>query len=129
MLNIMNPKMDIKQLLLTLILIFATSTWLDVSAQSHRITGRVTNDDGEGVPDASVSIKGTAMRTRTDKAGSYALSTSLDSGVIVFSSIVYVTQEVPFVDGGQYDSVLMFDNTNLAEGVVIGDGTQIGRPS
>ncbi|MBC7921539.1 MAG: TonB-dependent receptor plug domain-containing protein, partial [Ferruginibacter sp.] len=62
------------------------------------VTGKVTDGQtGEPLPGATVVVKGTTLGTATDGEGNYAITTpTLDqSGVLVFSFVGYVSQEIP----------------------------------
>jgi TonB-linked SusC/RagA family outer membrane protein len=45
-----------------------------------RISGKVTNDEGTGIPGISVSVKNTNFGTATDASGNYNLSANLKTG-------------------------------------------------
>lgn len=48
--------------------------WTDMSAESVKFSGKVTNQEGEPVEFATVSVAGTAVGTQTDLKGDYKLS-------------------------------------------------------
>eukprot|EP01137_Pigoraptor_chileana_P035355 Opistho-2@29229 len=91
-----------------------------------RVTGKVTNDAGEGIPAASVTIKGTSRGTVTDNAGNYALTTP-ENAVLVISAIGYENVEVN-VNNQQVVNVKMQQATRkMDEVVVIGYGAASKR--
>lgn len=57
------------------------------------ITGRVTDDTGEGLPGVNVIVKGTTQGAVTDIDGKYTLNAP-SSGTLIFSSVGYLAQEV-----------------------------------
>ena len=58
-----------------------------VFAQSRTITGTVTDDAGNPLPDVSVLVKGTQIGTVTSPNGSYSLSVPANAVTLVFSSV------------------------------------------
>jgi TonB-linked SusC/RagA family outer membrane protein len=94
-------------------------------SQSARLTGKVTQkSDGQGVPGATVAIKGAALGTVTDVNGNYTLNMPQGGGVIVVSFIGMVTVERTVVAAGVENFVLDDDAKTLSEVVVVGYGTQ-----
>ena len=67
---------------------------MSVWAQTHRLTGRVTDDKGQAVVGASVIVKGTTQGITTDSNGSFALDLANGDITLVVSFIGYRTQEV-----------------------------------
>ena len=107
------------------ILFAALSVLLSVAAygQSISITGNVTDaSDGQGIPYASVHVKGTMTGTSTDGQGGFSINAPSD-GVLVFTSIGYKTVEVE-VGGRDEVSVKMVpDSEMLDETIVVAFGT------
>lgn len=67
---------------------------LTVSAMAQiTVTGRVTGEDGIGIPGASVLEKGTTNGTVTKLDGEYSLRVA-DNATLVFSFMGYTSQEV-----------------------------------
>ena len=65
------------------------------SAQSQRkISGRVTDEKGMGLPGVSISIKGTQRGTTTDSIGYYSLVVPAGNAVLSFSFLGYTTREM-----------------------------------
>ncbi|MDR0733961.1 MAG: SusC/RagA family TonB-linked outer membrane protein [Dysgonamonadaceae bacterium] len=64
-------------------------------AQGKRISGIVTDENGEPVIGASVIAKGTAMGTATDTEGKFSLSVGENVSAIVVKYIGYATVEAP----------------------------------
>lgn len=94
--------------------------------QDIRITGRVTNEAGEGLAAVSIAIKGTLQGTSSDGLGNFSLNAP-EGGTLVISAIGYVTQEVR-INGQQVINVRMVQSTQkMDEVVVIGYGTASKR--
>lgn len=115
-----------KKVLLGFALSFLTI--VSVLAQSKTITGRVTSaDEPEGVPGASVVVKGTTQGTVTNLDGSYSLQVPSDASTLVFSFVGYLTKEVSVGSSSVINVVLDIDVKSLSEIVVTGYGTQERR--
>ena len=97
-------------------------------AQTFRLTGRVTDEEGKPLANVSVVIKGTNNGTTTAADGTYALSAAKSSGnVLVFSSIGFVNRELIQSEGNPLDVQLERSNQSLDAVLVIGYGTQKKR--
>ncbi|WP_339869853.1 TonB-dependent receptor [uncultured Algoriphagus sp.] len=107
---------------------FALLSLVTVLAQSKTITGRVTSaEEPEGVPGASVVVKGTAQGVITDLDGSYSLQVPADASVLVYSFVGYLTKEMSIGSNSIINVVLDIDVKTLNEVVVVGYGTQERR--
>ncbi len=88
------------------------------------ISGRITDEKGEGLPGVSVVVKGTQRGTTSDTDGKYRLSVPEGSAVtLVFSFVGYQSQEVAVGNKSVVDVRLQTDDKSLAEVVVVGYGT------
>ena len=91
--------------------------------QNMTVTGVVKDSStGEGVPFASLQIKGTMTGTSSDMDGYYTISVPAD-GVLIFSSVGYVTLEVPVAGKAQHDVMLSPDTEAIEETIVVAFGT------
>ncbi len=64
-------------------------------AQDRVITGTVTStEDGQGVPGATVLVKGTTIGTATDIDGRFSISVPAGNNVLVFTFVGLRSQEV-----------------------------------
>lgn len=115
-----------KKVLLGFALSFLTI--VSVLAQSKTITGKVTSaEEPDGVPGASVVVKGTTQGTITDLDGSYSISVPDNANTLVFSFVGYLTKEMPIGSSNVINVVLDTDVKTLNEVVVTGYGTQERR--
>ena len=80
-------------------LLAGTSVW----AQTHRLTGRVTDDKDQAVVGASVIVKGTTQGITTDSDGNFTLDLPNGDATLVVSFIGYRTQEVPVIERGEME--------------------------
>ncbi|WP_291041985.1 TonB-dependent receptor [Dyadobacter sp. 50-39] len=97
-------------------------------AADVEVTGKVTGETGEGLPGASILIKGTARGTSADENGNFRIAIPDDANtVLVFSLVGYASKEV--VAGNQkiINVTLAPDHKVLEEVVVVGYGTQRKR--
>ncbi len=88
------------------------------------ISGKVTGEDGEPLPGASVIAKGSTLGTVTDSDGSYEINLPDEVNTLVFSFIGYISEEVTIGSRNVIDIILYPDITQLSEVVVVGYGTQ-----
>lgn len=95
-----------------------------IYAQNLTVTGQITDEStGEGIPFASVVIKGTTHGVASDAEGNFTLAVPSDA-VLSFSSIGYEAKDVP-VNGQSTISVgLKSDAEFLDETVVVAYGVQ-----
>jgi hypothetical protein len=88
--------------------------------QARDITGKVTADDGSGLPGVHVLIEGTSLGTVTDSDGNYTINVPSDESVLVFSFIGYATQRASVGSLSVVNITLIADITSLDEVVVTG---------
>lgn len=94
----------------------------EVMPEQVRVSGTVTSaDDNAPLPGVSIVLKGTTTGTTTDFNGNYSLSAPAD-GVLLFSYIGYVAQEVAIGSQTTINVVMQSDLEQLKEVVVIGYG-------
>ena len=91
--------------------------------QNLTVTGVVKDSStGEGVPFASLQVKGTMTGTSSDADGYYTITVPSD-GVIIFSSVGYVTVEVAVAGQAKHDVLLDPDTEAIEETIVVAFGT------
>lgn len=113
-----------KNFLQVMLMLFCLAVTLEVTAQSRTVAGKVTAQSGDALPGVNVSLKGTLTGTSTDVDGTFRISVSSDSDILVFSFIGYKTYEMTVGSRTSFDVVLEDDITALDEVVVVGYGTQ-----
>ncbi len=87
------------------------------------VYGVITDENGEGLPGASVVVKGTSTGTTTDIEGKYKLTVPEDA-VLSVSFVGYTTQEVSVAGRSEINIAMLLDAEQLDEVVVVGFGTQ-----
>ncbi|MET3128745.1 TonB-linked SusC/RagA family outer membrane protein [Arcicella rosea] len=89
------------------------------------VKGKVTSgESGDGIPGASVLIKGTNKGTVTNALGEFSMEVDNEATVLVFSSIGYVSKEIAVAGRKLINVNLLSDVKALDEVVVVGYGTQ-----
>lgn len=88
------------------------------------VKGQVTDAKGEPLIGVSVKVKGTNAGASTDINGRYSLTLQDGNGILVFSYIGFVMQEVVVNNRQTVNVVLIADAKSLDEVVVVGYGTQ-----
>jgi len=110
-----------KILLLFLGLIFLVGI-ADSTAQSKKITGKVTStEDGSALPGVSVQVKSTTRGTQTDANGEYAIEVS-PSETLSFSFIGLVPLEKLVGNQTVINITMTSSDKFLNEIVVVGYG-------
>jgi TonB-linked SusC/RagA family outer membrane protein len=106
-----------------LMLLFVTFSSLSFG-QSLNVKGTVTSENGEGLPGASVIVKGTSTGTTTDVDGKYSLNVADPNSMLVFTYIGYISSEIAVANKSVLDVKLLANDKTLDEIVVVGYGTQ-----
>ncbi|MFN4147052.1 MAG: SusC/RagA family TonB-linked outer membrane protein [Runella sp.] len=113
--------MNKKLLIFLLMALVKANTLL---SQERVISGTVKDNSGSGVPGVSVLLKGTNRGTTTDSEGIFKINVP-SSGILVFSSVGYASQEIPFSTSTTNLNVnLATDSRMLSEVVVTALGIQ-----
>ena len=99
-----NSALQVKPHKALLFLLFQCCTivlWAQV-----RITGKVTGENSQGIPNISVQIQNTNFGTTTDEQGGYTLSANLKPGTyqVVFTGVSFrsSTQPLQVSSGNEY---------------------------
>lgn len=93
-------------------------------AENQEISGKVTDEKGEGLPGVSVLVKGTQQGTVTGASGDFRLNIAGPESVLVFSFVGYMTQEITAGNVSDLQVMLQVDEKALEEVLVVGYGTQ-----
>ncbi len=100
---------------------------IDVKLAEIIVSGKVTDENNEGLPGVNVLIKGTTQGTVTDIEGDFSLEVPDESSILVFSSVGYLSVELPVGARTVFDLAMDPDVTALEAVVVVGYGTQEKR--
>ena len=85
----------------------------------REVAGRVSNQNGQPVSYATVTIKGTKTGSTTDANGNFRITIPYNASTIVFSAIGLQTREL-FISSNQMNIAMQQSNQNLEEVVVVG---------
>jgi TonB-linked SusC/RagA family outer membrane protein len=88
------------------------------------ITGKVTDDKGNPLSGATVTLRGTKTAAATNAAGFYSLEVEELRGTLVVSYVGMATLEMPINGRKSLDISLMPATEDMTDVVVIGYGTQ-----
>jgi TonB-linked SusC/RagA family outer membrane protein len=105
-----------------LLLMVAILLWSGLQlamAQSRPVKGQVLDEKGEGVPGASVQIKGATSGTVTDIDGNFSLDVPDDKSTLVITAIGYAPQEVNAGDGDNAINIKLSSSGKLLGETVV----------
>jgi TonB-linked SusC/RagA family outer membrane protein len=105
---------------LTIVFAFLTS----FAFAQITVSGRVTGDQGDGLPGVNVVVKGTTQGTITDIDGRYSIDVASRDVMLVFSYVGFLTEEVTVGDRSTVDMMMTPDVVSLSEVIVVGYGTE-----
>ena len=88
------------------------------------VSGKVTDEKGDGMPGVSVIVKGSTQGATTDSEGGYRISAPDSRATLVFSFVGYQKQEVVIGNRTGLNISLIPDDQTLSEVVVVGYGSQ-----
>ncbi|WP_205943239.1 SusC/RagA family TonB-linked outer membrane protein [Pedobacter frigoris] len=109
----------VSKVLLTFIV---SLTMLTAMGQNIQLSGKVTDESGLGVPNASVVVKGTKNGASTNSNGIFNISAN-KGDVLVITYTGYLPQEVTVGNQTTINVKLEEDTQGLDEVVVVGYGT------
>ncbi len=93
-------------------------------AQDKTINGKITDENGKGVPSVTIHVKGTGNQTKSLDDGTFKIAGVKGNDVLVFSSIGYEEQEVAVKNQSVINLSLGISQKVLDDVVVIGYGSQ-----
>ncbi|GAB3809231.1 TonB-dependent receptor [Spirosoma humi] len=99
----------------------------DKAATDIPITGKVTDEKGEGLPGVSVVVKGSTQGATTDGTGSFRINVPDANATLVFSFVGYGRKEVVVGSQTALTVALAPDDQTLNEVVVVGYGSQLKK--
>ncbi|MDO5980950.1 SusC/RagA family TonB-linked outer membrane protein [Flavivirga spongiicola] len=95
-----------------------------VSLAQQTIIGLVTStEDNQPLPGVTILLKGTTIGATTDFDGNFSIEAP-STGILVFSYVGYLTQEISINNQIKLSVILQEDVSKLDEVVVVGYGTQ-----
>ncbi|MBA4168608.1 MAG: carboxypeptidase-like regulatory domain-containing protein, partial [Chitinophagaceae bacterium] len=113
-----------KCLLLSLCLLSFIDSVFSQENAKIQVTGTVTDSVGTGVPNVTVTERGTKNATSTSEGGAFTIHVRSAKSTLVFSSVGFSSREVQI--GDQTNLAVTLNsavNNDLGEVVVVGYGT------
>lgn len=106
-----------------IILLVLAACYSTIMLAQSTVTGTVvSSDDGQPLPFATIQVKGTTTGEYTDDNGKYSIKVPAN-GVLIFSTIGFVTQEIPVAGKSVINVTLKPDAIALDETIVVAYGT------
>lgn len=105
-----------KRVLLTLLMSVLVCVY--IQAQNRTVSGKVTDETGQPLPQVTVLLKGTTTGTPTDADGNFRLSVPDAGGTLLFRFLGYVTQEIEIGSQSVINVQLQPEVTDVGEVVV-----------
>lgn len=96
-------------------------------AQNRTLTGKVTDEKGIAIANASVIVKGSTVGTTTLSDGSFTLSAQSTAKVLLVSSINFTPVELSIGNKTTFVVLLKATAENLQDVIVVGYGTKTVR--
>lgn len=92
-----------------------------LTAQNNRtVTGKVTGDKGVPLVGATVSVKGSSVKTLTINDGSFRIQAPNNAKSLEVSYVGYATQEINITGKNSVDVSLVVNDASLTEVVITG---------
>jgi TonB-linked SusC/RagA family outer membrane protein len=110
--------------IVSLLLCFCFTLGTVFAQNSRTLTGKVTDEKGAGIANASVLVKGSTIGTTTGNDGAFSLKVPESAKVLVVSSVNFGQQEVSIGKTNNINISLKSTSENLQEVVVVGYGTK-----
>lgn len=102
--------------------LLASAVFMGAFAQGN-VTGRVTDEKGDGISNVSVSVQGKNKGTMTKADGTFSIAAN-QGETLVFSAIGYKAYTAVVGSSGVVNASMAADASNLSDVVVVGYGTQ-----
>ena len=114
-----------RKALLYVVAVFTMALSFEASAQQRVITGTViSEEDGLGLPGATVLVKVTTVGTTTDLDGNYSINVPAGSDVLIFSFVGLKSSEEAIGNRSVVNVTLTVDAAQLSEVVVTAIGIE-----
>jgi len=98
-------------------------TVTNTKATADKVTGKVTDENGQSLPGVTVLVQGRKVGTVTDINGFYSVSNLPQNAVLQFSFVGMLTREVKVNNQSVVNVTLQDASKGLSEVVVVGYGT------
>ncbi|WP_197428957.1 carboxypeptidase-like regulatory domain-containing protein [Phnomibacter ginsenosidimutans] len=95
----------------------------EAQAQTRKVTGKVTDEQGAALSGATVSVKQTAISTLTDAKGAFTIEVPATGKTLLISYVGMETLELPIQGKNNVTAQLKTQASALGDVVVIGYGS------
>jgi len=103
------------------VVLFAT---VQLLAQGRSVSGKITDENGNGLAAVSVTVKGTKIGTVTNSDGSFTLNVPSDATTLVVSFVGYAEAEISIAGRTNVSTQLRPVSGDMNEVIVVAYGTQ-----
>ncbi len=86
-------------------------------AQTHTVTGKILDENGQGYPGAGITVKGTQIGTVSDVNGDFSLDVPDGKNSFIIQAVGYAAQTI--TESGQAISVKLKPTAKSLEGAVV----------
>ena len=111
--------MLMKKIVLFLLAVLSAAA---MSAQTVKISGTVSDSDGNPLPGVAVLVEGTGIGTTTNADGQYSMVVRSDQSHLVYSCIGMQTMKVPVMGRTVIDIKMSEDAIGLSQSVITATG-------
>lgn len=116
-----------RNIILTCFMFLVAGLQIHTAYGQVRISGKVSDENSEGLTGTTIAIKGASTGTITDENGNYSLEVQGAESVLVFTYVGYTTQEVIVGNLTEINVQMTPEFLSLDQVVVVGYGTQEKR--
>ncbi len=109
------------------ITMFLVSLVVQVQAQTKEVTGKITDETGVAIANASVTIKGSSKGTATKTDGTFSLNVPENTKSVVVSAVGFEEKEVLLTGSPLTITLKAAEGKRLEEVIVTGYGSKIKR--
>ena len=100
-----------------------TLSWVSFG-QDRKVTGKVQDSGGQGIPGVSIVVKGSTVGTTSDGNGAFSINVKSSNAELTFTSVGYVSQTVAVGGKSTLAITLADDVSQLSEVIVTGYASQ-----
>lgn len=101
--------------------------FVQLNAQTKEVTGKVTDEGGTPIANASVTVKGTSKGTATKNDGTFSLVVSESTKVLTVSALGFESQDISLNGSFIVVSLKAGESKRLEEVIVTGYGSKIKK--
>ena len=121
--QIIQPKSQVmKKTILTIMLTGVIASFAFTQNLPVKISGKITNDNKEPVPSATVRVKNGKGATQTDAMGTFNMSVSALPVTLIITSTGYDLKEITITSTGEVSTILTTDEKTMEEVTVNASG-------